>query len=393
MLYRWIIGGGLLLALLLGGLYLIDRGKAAPPVDGSLTVAEAMANADTVGYDRAIRPRDFVFPADHGPHPGFKTEWWYYTGNLQGRDGRPFGFQFTLFRTALVPPDRWTDRDSPWATHQLYMGHFAVSDIAGRRFHAAERFSRGDARLAGAQAEPFRVWLEDWVTDAPDHAPGDPFPPFRIVAGDGPVHLELMVTHGKPPVLQGDRGLSQKGDGTGNASYYYSLTRLAASGRMMAWGDTVPVTGSAWMDREWSTSALGENQVGWDWFALQLADGRELMYYQLRRDDGSPDPLSKGAWVETDASYRRIGSDEVDLTVTDYWDSPRGGRYPAGWELALPGENLRLTVMPRLADQELPVSIRYWEGSVAVSGTSRGEPVSGVGYVELTGYADRPLPE
>lgn len=371
--------------LLGGGIYWLNNRQTAEAIETSLSVAEAMANSDTAGYARAIQPRNFKFPEDHGPHPQYRTEWWYYTGNLDDAEGRHFGFQFTIFRTALSPDS--LDRASDWASNQLYMGHFALTDVAGESFYAFEHFSRGALELAGAQAQPFRVWLEEWEVKA---LPGDdsPIPGMQLYAAEDAVALHLTLKSSKPPVLQGNRGLSQKGPEPGNASYYYSLTRIAAEGRIQIGDKTYPVRGFAWMDREWSTSALGKDQAGWDWFSLQLSDGRELMYYQLRRRDGSADRFSKGMLVNRDGSTRLITYREVELTVPDYWQSPRGGRYPARWRLKIPDEKLDLEITPYLADQELQVSIRYWEGAVKITGKTDGEPLSGNGYVELTGYGE-----
>lgn len=365
-------------------------------IEASVSVAEAMGG-DTTGYRRAAEVRDFAFPRDHGPHPGFKTEWWYLTGNLDTPGGRHVGYQFTLFRVAMAPPEEEDAETgvrraaasnvdtSDWATDQFYMGHFTVSDVQHARHHAFERFSRGAAGLAGAQATPFRVWLEDWTLNG---TKDDAAFPARIRAAEDAVAIDLTVEPLKPHVLQGDRGLSQKGPGRGNASYYYSYTRLATEGTVVLGSDTLRVSGLSWMDREWSTSALGEDQVGWDWFSLQLDDGRELMYYQIRRTDGTPSPYTEGVLVAEDGTTTRLRRDDVDLEVRDRWTSPTGAAYPAKWRLRIPGQDLDLTVTPYFEDQELDVSVRYWEGAVRVDGTAEGAPVAGRGYVEMTGYGD-----
>jgi predicted secreted hydrolase len=381
-----------ILAALAVGAYVFTQ-PSSESIDTSVSVAEAMGG-DTTGYRRAETVRDFTFPRDHGPHPGYKTEWWYLTGNLETPEGRKVGYQFTIFRVALTPPadsnetirmasDAQADT-STWATNQFYMGHFAVSDVQGEELYAAERFSRGAAGLAGAQADPFRVWLENWeITSVGD----EPFP-ARIQATQDHAAIDLTVRPEKPPVLQGDRGLSQKGPGAGNASYYYSYTRMATDGTVAIQGDTLQVSGHSWMDREWSTSALGENQVGWDWFSLQLSDGRDLMYYQIRQQDGTPSEYTEGVLVAEDGTATPIDLNDVELEVTDRWTSPRGGTYPVGWQLRIPSEDLSLRIMPHFNDQELDVSVRYWEGAVQVEGTASGEPITGEGYVEMTGYGD-----
>lgn len=379
----------------------LARPAPGPRVAAGLSVAEAMAEgATTAGYERASGPRDFSFPADHGAHPGFRTEWWYVTGHLES-NGRRFGFQLTFFRNALAPADPdGPDRPSAWATRQVYLAHFALTDVAGGRFFAFERLARGAAGLAGATSaeggppagEPYRVWLEDWSLEGA--VPGD-YLPMELAAAaeteDGmTIALELRLDSEKPPVLQGDGGLSQKGSEPGNASYYYSLTRLSAAGEVRLGGELLPVAGSAWLDREWSTSALGAGEVGWDWFSLQLDDGRELMLYQIRREGGGASPLSKGKLVEPSGEARTIPWSEVELTPTGRWHSPETGAvYPSGWRLRLPSEGLDLLLRPVLAGQELVLSFRYWEGAVTVeSARPEGGP-SGRGYVELTGYDER----
>jgi predicted secreted hydrolase len=332
------------------------------------------------GFARVLAPRPFEFPRDHGPHPGYRTEWWYVTGNVHDADGRPFGFQVTFFRIALVaaPPAR----ASAWGASDVYMAHLAVSDLATGRFLASERFSRAAQGLAGAGGEPVRVWLEDWLLEAD-------MPVMRLRAGMGATGLDLRLRSLKPPVLQGDRGLSQKGPEVGNASYYYSLTRMRTAGTITVDGRTFTVEGSSWMDREWGTSALAPDQVGWDWFALQLDDGRDVMLYRLRRRDGSLDPFSSGTLVAHDGTTRRLHAADATVDVLATWRSPRDGHlYPARWRLTVPSDGLDLTVTPRMADQELVLGVRYWEGAVGVRGTAAGRPLAGVGYVELTGYGE-----
>ncbi|HET9210122.1 MAG TPA: lipocalin-like domain-containing protein [Thermoanaerobaculia bacterium] len=346
----------------------------------SLSVAGALRASSDQGYAKALAPRDFHFPADHGPHPEFRTEWWYYTGNLATAAGRRFGFQLTFFRSALAPAA--PERASAWATRQAWLAHFTVSDVEGKRFHSFERWSRGAVGLAGAQGEPFRVWVKDWTAE------GAPVFPMRLRAAEGETAVDLLLQEGKPPVLQGERGLSRKGAEPGDASYYYSLTRMPTAGTVRVDGESFPVTGASWMDREWSTSSLDKNQVGWDWLALQLSDGWDAMLYRLRRADGAADPASSGTLIAPDGSSRPLRLADFELEGAGEWRSPRSGaRYPARWRVRVPGEELDLDVRPLLADQELDVSFRYWEGAVGISGTHHGRPVRGRGYVELTGYS------
>lgn len=362
-------------------------------VQTSLTVAQLLGGPADAAFARALKPRPFRFPEDHGPHPEFRTEWWYVTGNLSDADGNPYGFQLTFFRNALRPPG--AERELPprgassaWRADQVYMAHLALTDGKNGAFHAFERFCRGAGGLAGASARPFRVWLEDWEMAGP--AQGEDIFPIHLRAFERDVGISLTLDSAKPLVLQGDAGLSQKGPEPGNASFYYSFSRLEASGEIDLGEQTARVVGLAWMDREWSTSALSPGQVGWDWFALQLDDGSELMYYQLRLKDGSADPHSKGilVWPAGEASV--LQSSDVQLDVSDRWESPLdGSEYPSGWRLAVPSEDLVLDLSPVLSDQELDLSFRYWEGAVRVTGTLRGRAIGGKGYVELTGYADQ----
>jgi predicted secreted hydrolase len=346
----------------------------------------AAAAPDTAGFARAEGPQPLIFPADHGPHEAYQTEWWYFTGNLTAATGEQFGYQLTFFRRAVAPPLARPTRASAWGTDQVYMAHFAVTDAAGGTHHSFERFSRGAAGLAGAQAEPFRVWLEDWEAAGPTI--GQARLRAAVVEGERELRLDLTLRDLKGPILQGDRGYSRKGPEPGNASYYYSLPRIETAGTIVTRGQTWAVAGLSWMDHEFSTSALGPELAGWNWFSLQLSDGSEVMLYALRRTDGSRDPFSSGALIAADGATRVLTPDEFTIQATGAWRSPRtGGRYPAGWVLTLPRADLRLTVTPLVADQEMRTSLPYWEGAVQVGGTAGGRAISGRGYVELTGYA------
>jgi predicted secreted hydrolase len=346
-------------------------------------LSELLSSEDDSGFETAIAPRPFVFPADHGPHPGFRNEWWYVTGNLDGDGGRRFGFELTIFRFALTPAI--PSAESNWRSNQVYIAHFAVTDADGERFYTAERYSRAALGLAGAAADPFRVWIDDWEIAATEQ--GQP-EQWRLRATDPEFALDVTLTAAKPPVLNGVGGLSRKSAEPGNASYYYSITRWLAEGLLRLGGDEFRVSGSSWLDREWSTSALGADQLGWDWFALQLSDGSELMFYNLRKLDGSQDEYSAGTWIKADGTAEHLDREDVEITVIDTWNSPEGGTYPSAWTLFLPGRGLSLDIRPVMADQELFTTVRYWEGAVDVEGERRGVPVEGRGYVELTGYAD-----
>jgi len=363
---------------------------APPPDQGVLPVEPAP------GFAQADAPRAFAFPRDHGPHPEFRQEWWYVTGNLDGSDGGRFGFELTFFRFALAPPaapatagasgaedGRAPPESSAWRAREIYLAHFAITDVAGGRFRYAQKVSRGALGLAGAEGPPLHVWIDDWRLGAAGAAAGD----WKLAAGQEGYALELELHPLTPPVLNGEAGRSVKSDAPGSASFYYSIPRLAVRGSLRKQGQRVSVQGLAWLDREWGSGGLGPNQAGWDWFALQLDDGAALMFYALRDRDGGRDPHSAGTWVESTGEVRALTSAAVDIDVTDHWKSADGARYPSGWRLRVPSRALDVTVHPVLEDQELRTSPRYFEGAVDVSGARDGRPLRGRGYVELVGYA------
>lgn len=372
--------GLFVLAVIVFGISLIDTGG------GGGVAASAIISgvtADTAGYARADAPRAWQFPADYGPHPDFQTEWWYYTGSLAAADGRRFGFQFTVFRRAIAPEQAASA--SEWRTNQVYMAHFTVSDIAGGRFYHDERYSRGAAGLAGAAGAPYRVWLEDWQAAALD----DDARLTAISARADGFAVDLRLEQVAPPALQGQGGLSRKSAEPGSASYYYSLPRLLTSGTITVGDETFAVTGTSWQDHEFSTSALGADARGWDWFGLQFDDDRALMVGQIRLADGGREPAFGGLLVEADGSTRYLDAAAFTIAATGAWTSPHTGAvYPSGWTVTVDGAGadggpLRFAVTPLLRDQELHGgSIAYWEGAVQLSGG-----VSGYGYAELTGYA------
>ncbi len=374
--------GGLVLA---AGIFIILRwGASGENTEGrNLLPAQSLALGSAEGFARVLEPREFDFPQDHGPHEEYQTEWWYYTGNLTAAGGQRFGYQLTFFRRALLPPGERLERTSAWAADQVYFAHFALSDISNDQFHAFERFSRGAAGLAGAAGAPlFSVWLDNWQVEQIDSRT------YRLRAAQNGISLELELRDEKGPVLQGENGFSQKGPEPGNASFYISLSRLATSGTVRAGDAAFTVEGLSWMDHEFGTSALGKDQVGWDWFALQLDDGSELMLFTLRREDGSIDPYSGATLIAADGNSRWLSSADFEIEVEDHWTSPQSGaRYPAGWTVRIPTEEIELKVDPVMADQELRLIFNYWEGAVRVSGTKGGRPAAGVGYAELTGYA------
>ena len=339
-------------------------------------VDQVMGGEPGSGFARAMAPRTFRFPVDHGPHTEYATEWWYLTGNLETERGRRFGYQFTLFRIGLQP--EMPASDSEWRTGQLYMGHIAITDIAGGMHVSSERLARAALGLAGANANPLAVWLESWSLKGE----GEPFPIHVQAEGDD-FGLSLELESGnKPVILQGNGGLSRKSASPGNASYYYSLTRLPTRGTLRLGGASYRVSGDSWLDREWSSSALDSDQSGWDWFALQLADNRELMFYRLRDRDGRMHPFSRGSLVGADGGFRVLEPAELRLEPVRYWRAADGTRYPVEWRLHVPAEGLDLRVRAVLDDQLMEHTVRYWEGAVDVTGSHAGR-----GYLEMSGYS------
>lgn len=366
------------------------------PSEATLSIEELLGGADTL-HTRALAPREFVFPGDHGPHPEFRTEWWYFTGSLTSADGHELGYQLTFFRSALIdsasfanatlPPsgDSTFDR-SAWRTRHAWMAHFAVTDPAAG-FHASGRFARDAVGLAGAGVSPFRVWLEDWTAESLSEATTFP---VRLRARSGDVAIDLTLERGKPVVLQGERGLSRKGPERGNASYYYSLTRMPTRGTMRTAAGTYAVTGTSWLDREWSTSALSPGITGWDWMSLQLDDDTELMLYRLRRADGRADPFSAATFIAADGTTHALAADAFTMMPTDTWRAADGVEYPVAWHVEIPSLDIVLDVSTPVESQELTLAVRYWEGMVHARGTRADEPVSARGYLEMTGYAGTP---
>ena len=343
---------------------------------------------DATGYSRACEPRTFNFPDDHAAHPDFRNEWWYVTGNVRSTENIDFGFHATFFRVATRAPTAQsaialdTNR-SAWSTTQFFMGHFAISESGKTNVQAHERFARTAAGLAGAEKNDkgINIWLDDWqLQHHTDHDSND----WTLQLSDGGDALQLSMTAEKPIVLQGIDGYSQKSADPCNASYYYSLPRMAITGIIETAGRAHQVTGTAWLDREWSSSALADDQVGWDWFALQLNDGRDIMFYRLRKRDGTIDPQSHAVIIDTDGSKRSLPLPEY--IVERWWNSPSGARYPISGRLAFSTDDFSDTIIvePLLDNQELNLTVRYWEGAIKLSDTE-GQAL-GKGYLELTGY-------
>lgn len=355
-----------------------------------ILVAACVSTTWAEQWKQAATGYKFEFPRDHASHPDYKIEWWYYTGNVKAADGRRFGYQVTFFRVGV---DHTPSNPSRWAVRDLHMTHLAVSDVAGRRYRFSEKLSRSGPGLAGAKTDEYYVWNDDWTaTLSGSREPGAGHRQQHVLkaAGNNSA-IDLVLGEGKPPAINGINGISQKGAQAGNASHYYSMTRMPTTGTITIDGEQVRVTGDSWMDHEFGTSFLEPEQRGWDWFAIQLSDGRELMLYQLRRADGSRDPRSSGTLV--DRSGRTTHLADADFTLTEgraQFKSKNGAVYPIEWVVAIPSQRIDLKVTTPLPDQELSLlsstGIAYWEGMIDVAGTAGGTAVSGSGYLEMTGY-------
>lgn len=363
----------------------------AAPVSAA-PVSAAPVSAAPFAYRQALPGYRFEFPRDHASHEAFRTEWWYYTGNLTAEGGRRFGFQVTFFRVGLrdrVNPDN----PSRWRPDNVYFAHLAVTDIGAGRFRYWDRTSRAGPGLAGAASDRYAVFIGDWRTWLEGGAHRLSLGvPAEQVGRPAEVQVDLALEPTKPPIVHGRDGVSQKAAALGRASHYYSLTSLSVRGTLALDGHAVSVQGRAWMDHEFGSNQLGEDQVGWDWFSLQLSDGSELMLYRLRLEGGGVEPASSGTLVRPDGSSRHLVLSDFRMTPQGTWTSrASGGTYPLRWRIEVPSERITLTVDPALEDQELrtdgSTGVTYWEGAVIARGENGGRPVEGQGYLELTGYA------
>jgi len=352
--------------------------------------AQAPSPKPQAPWKQATAGYKFQFPRDHASHPDYQIEWWYYTGNVKAADGRRFGYQVTFFRVGV---DHTPSNPSRWAVRDLFMTHLAISDVSGKQYRFSEKLSRGGPGLAGAKTDEYYVWNDDWVAMlAGIRDPGSGTRPKHVLRANGAqAGIDLVLEEGKPPTINGVNGISQKGAQPGNASHYYSLTRMPTSGTITIDGERIAVRGDSWMDHEFGTSFLEPEQRGWDWLSIQLSDGRELMLYQLRRADGSRDPRSSGTIV--DRAGRSTHLANADFTLTPgrkQFKSKNGAVYPIEWTIGVPSQKIGLTVTTPLDDQELSLErstgIAYWEGLIDVAGKTASGPVTGSGYLEMTGY-------
>lgn len=370
---------------------------------GTLLVFPSVAPPDG-GWKQALPGYVYDFPRDHAVHPDFKTEWWYFTGNLRDERGQNFGYELTFFRQGVLAPSekqRLTAEDVPpgrFVQSDFKFAHFAISDLAHKKFHFTQEMNRGAFGEAGfgtpasdapsKMDPPHLAWITNW--ELKPQANGT----WKISAtasGADPMSIELEVLPLKPPIIEGTDGVSQKAAGLGNASHYYSFTRLKSTGTLSV-GKNDPghiVQGESWFDHEWASNQLGADEVGWDWFCFQFDDHTELMLYAMRRRDGSMDPVSSGTWVTPEGVGQPLRREDFSLRVVRQWKSPATGAvYPVEWQVSLPGKQLKFALKPCLDDQELALPmISYWEGAITAEGKRDGHDVRGHGYMELTGYA------
>lgn len=350
-----------------------------------LLLALSLLGASTQPYRLALPGYRYEFPRDHFNHPAFQTEWWYYTGNLHSPDGRRFGFELTFFRQAA---DRSaTPTPNVWDVRDIWMAHLALSDIDGHQFFHTERLNRSGAGTAGADQSQARVWNGNWQARwQPD------FTAQHLQAVADRFSFDLSLKSAQPPAINGVNGVSQKSAGPGHASHYISLMRLITTGSLIIDGRRFTVEGTSWMDHEFFTHQLDPNQIGWDWFSLQLGDNSEVMLFRLRRGDGAPDPYSSGTYQDPHGRTVHLTTSEFSVTPGKVWTSPdTGARYPIEWTVRIPSLGIEAALTTPLPQQELtakvPGSPAYWEGAIDISGTKNHRPLQGTGYLEMTGYA------
>jgi predicted secreted hydrolase len=357
----------------------------------STVAAHKVIAEDESDFLSVTGPCNLTFPKDHGPHPGYRTEWWYYTGNLQTESGDRFGYQLTFFRSQISPSGaekRWPRPTSAWRAQQIYLGHAAISDISGKRHLQAELVAREALGLAGTSeaSGDTVIFIKNWHAQIGETA-------HTLKAITDEFSYELTLQPAKQPVLHGQAGYSRKGSTPERASCYYSVTRLISSGTLTLGGKTLKVEGLSWMDHEFSTAPLEQGIVGWDWFSLQLSDRTEIMLYQFRNEKGGLSPASSGTFIDPSGNLRHLTKDDFSIEVLDQWESPLSqALYPTQWRLTIIPLSIQLGIDANLSDQEMqtPAStgVTYWEGSVSISGSAAKHSVKGMGYVELTGYAE-----
>lgn len=347
----------------------------------------AIFPASDVPYRVAVPGYRYEFPRDFFAHPEFQTEWWYTTGNVKSADGRAFGFELTFFRQAVSRDEL---KRGAWDVRDIYLAHLALSDLDGGRFYHSERVNRSGPGVAGIDPASGKVWNGNWF------AAWNKDNSQRLAAQCDSFQFDFSVKPEKPPVIHGENGVSQKAEGAGHASYYFSQTRLTTAGTIVLLGKQFAVSGLSWTDHEFFTHQLGADQTGWDWFSIQLDDKTELMLFILRRKDGSIDPYSAGTYVDPAGKTTHLHANEFALTPSGAtWRSNQtGATYPIAWNVAVPKLEIELSATTQLPQQELTANSKlapaYWEGAMKFSGKRGAAQIHGVGYLEMTGY-DRPL--
>jgi predicted secreted hydrolase len=336
-------------------------------------------------YEIAQPGYTFAFPRDHFNHEDYQTEWWYYTGNVKSADGHRFGFELTFFRQGVSR----ADSSHPWFVNDVWMAHIALSDITGQRFFSEERLNRAGPGIAGVDAQTGLVWNGNWQAHIAEHEEE-----LRGVADKFGFALHLRPI--KQPLIQGQDGVSQKAEGAGHASHYFSLTRLLTTGSIDLDGKTYQVEGTSWMDHEFFSESMAANEAGWDWLSVQLEDGAELMLYRLRHKDGSIDPYSSGSYVDASGKSQFLSARDFVMTpAEDAWTSPATkATYPIRWHVSIPRLKMELEVTTPLRSQELAsrFGTSYWEGAIDTAGVRDQSRLRGAGYLEMTGYAETGRP-
>jgi predicted secreted hydrolase len=336
------------------------------------------------GGELALPGYRYQFPRDYFSHPSYQTEWWYYTGKLTSQEGATFGFELTFFRTHSRASES-TEHNAVWFPSEIFIAHFAITDVRDRRFYHQERVNRGGPGLAGIDMSHGKIWNGNWSARFLAYEPVRQ----RLEAVSENAHLLLTLTPQKPVVIHGIDGVSQKGPKPGEASHYFSLTRIAASGALSLNGRNYKVSGLAWMDREFFSDVSGDPVSGWDWMCIQLNNGQDLMLYRLHLKDGTIGPFSSATFVAASGGSEFLDSHQFSLTPLKTWhSSATGADYPVSWKINVRSKSLSLMLTTPIVQQELVnrVTRNYWEGLVRYSGTEKGQPVEGDGYLEMTGY-------
>jgi predicted secreted hydrolase len=334
-------------------------------------------------WKRAEPGWHYEFPRDHHVHRDFKTEWWYFTGNVFDAEGHRFGYELTFFRQGIRLAAQRDPNASRFIVDDLKFAHLAITDVTKQQFHFEQKTSRGAFGEAGFDDAKRLAWIENWtLTPNGDDA-------FDLAASSdaGTIHLHLRAA--KPPIIHGENGVSVKAAGGASASHYYSIPRLETTGEILVNGTAHSLRGESWFDHEWSSSQLGKGEVGWDWICVQWEDGAELMLYRMRLENGGQDPSSSGTWIAPDGTASHLRASDFQMTPIATWKSrASGAQYPIGWRVTLPAQNCQFEIQAVVDDQELKLgAITYWEGAVEARGTVGSKPIKGRGYLELTGYA------